>query len=75
MDSFLIQLHRIEQSFDTLIKDMKTQTIVLSPDHVQKISEVQEKLCQLRTIDTYNQIVSGVRLKDLGNNWVQGEQK
>lgn len=73
MDSFLIQLHHIEQSVDSLIKDMKTQTIVLSPDHVQKIREVQEKLCQLRTIDTHNQVISGVRLKDLGKNWAQGE--
>ena len=73
MDSFLIQLHHIEQSVDNLIKDMKTQTIVLSPDHVQRIREVQEKLCQLRTIDTHNQVISGVRLKDLGKNWAQGE--
>lgn len=71
MDSFLIQLHHIEQSIDSLIKDMKTQTIVLSPDHVAKVRELQEKLCQLRTIDTYNQVKSGVKLKDLDANWKQ----
>lgn len=75
MDSFLIQLCQIEQSFDSLLKDMREQHIVLSLDHVKKLRDLQEKLCQFRAIDTHNQVLSGTCLKDLGSNWNQGENK
>lgn len=73
MDSFLIQLCHIDQSLDNLLKEMNDQTIVLSNDHVSKIRDIQEKLCQVRTTDTRNQVLTGVCLKDLGKNWTQGE--
>lgn len=71
MDALELHLDHIEKSLALAVVEMKLKNGPLSSEHVRRVREIESRIKEIRSIDTYNQVKSGVKLKDLDANWKQ----